>query len=216
MGNSMSSQEDIAKILLESIPRELLLNFERFYPSALERALQIGQTVNKGHRASVVGHNRHFFLNEALMLALDECEIPHAPLRGNSILVGKVGLAAIARVHMNSGKWDNSRRSKAKVKLCTPNRIVASMVQMDWLQIQNPEAIEAITAFLVTQGDGTDLSPCQVYIVVPDEKMDLRNPVFVEQLDTFIWRYQQVQDVSDIAQPKLKSNIKKQPKQDES
>lgn len=207
----MSSQENIVKILLESIPRELLLHFDRLYPSALERALQIGQTVNKGHRASVVGHNRHFFLNETLMLSLDECEIAHAPLRGNSILVGKVGLTAVARVHMNGGKWDNSRRSKAKVKLCAPNRIIASMVQMDWLQNQNSEAIEAITAFLVTQGDGTDLSPCQVYIVVPDEKMDLRNPIFAEQLNTFVQRYQQVEDIMDNAQPKLKPNIKKQP-----
>lgn len=211
----MSSQEEIVKILLESIPRELLLNFERHYPSALERALQIGQAVNKGHRASVVGHNRHFFLNEALMLSLDECGITHAPLRGNSILVGKVGLAAIARVHMNGGKWDNSRRSKAKLKLCAPNRKAASMVQMDWLQKQNLESIEAITAFLLTQGDGTDLSPCQVYIVVPDENMDLRNPIFAEQLDTFVRRYQQVQDVRDNAQPKLKPNIKKQPRLDE-
>lgn len=204
----MSSHEKIVKILLGSIPRELLLNFERLYPSALDRALQIGQTVNNGHRASVVGHNRHFFLNEALMLSLDECEIAHAPLRGNSILVGKVGLTAVARIHMNGGKWDNSRRSKTKVKLCAPNRIIASMVQMDWLQ--NSESIETITAFLVTQGDGTDLNPCQVYIVVPDEKMDLRNPIFSEQLNTFVQRYQQVQDVMDNAKPKLKPNIKKQ------
>lgn len=211
----MSGQEEIVKILLESIPRELFLSFERLYSSALERALQIGQLVDRGHRASVVGHNRHFFLNEALMLSLDECEISHAPLRGNSILVGKVGLSAIARVHMNGGKWDNSRRSKAKVKLCTPNRKIASMVQVDWLQNQNPEAIESITSFLVTQGDGTEFNPSQVYIVVPDEKMDLRNPIFSEHLSTFVQRYQQVQEVSDNAQPKLKPNIKKQPKSDE-
>lgn len=212
----MSGHEKIAEILLGSIPRELLLSFERHYPSALERALQIGQTVDKGHRASVVGHNRHFFLNEALMASLEECGISHAPLRGNSILVGKVGLTAVARVHMNGGKWDNSRRSKAKVKLCTPNRKVTSMVQRDWLQEQNSEAIEAVTAFLVTQGDGTDLSPCQVYIAVPDENMDLRNPIFAEQLSTFVMRYQQVQNVRDTAQPKLKPNIKKQFKPGES
>lgn len=212
----MSGQEDIAKILLESIPRELLLSFEHHYPSALERALQIGMMANKGHRASIVGHNRHFFLNEALMSALDECEISHAPLRGNAILVGKVGLAAIARVHMNSGKWDNSRRSKGKVKLCGPNRKISSMIQVDWIQQQNPHEVEAITAFLVTQGDGTDLSPCQAFIVVPDEEMDLRNPIFAEQLGDFVRRYQQIPDILDNAQPKLKSNIKKQTKPGES
>lgn len=63
-GGSVSSQEEIVKILLESIPRELLLNFERHYPSALERALQIGQAVNKGHRASVVGHTAIFSLTK--------------------------------------------------------------------------------------------------------------------------------------------------------
>lgn len=216
IGEGVSGQENIAKILLESIPRELLLNFERHYPSALDRALQIGQSVNKGHRASVVGHNRHFFLNEALMVSLDECEVPHAPLRGNKILIGKVGLAAIARVHMNSGKWDNSRRSKAKVKLCAPNRLVASMVQIDWLLQQEPQEIAAVTAFLVTEGDGTDANPCQAYIVVPDENMDLRNPIFEEPLTVFVRRYQHQEVVVDSAQPKLKPNVKKQSLPDES
>lgn len=213
---NMSGQEEIAKILLGSIPRELLLSFDRLYPSAIERALQIGQSADVGHRSTVVGCNRHLFLNEALMHALDECQISHSPLRGNSILVGKIGLSSIARIHVSGGKWDNSKRSKAKVKLCAPNRKVASIVQMDWLQQQAPEEITAITAFLVTQGDGTDLNPYQVFIVVPDETMDLRNPVFAEQLSIFVRRYQQVQDILDNAQPKLKSNIKKQPKSGES
>lgn len=212
----MSGQEEIAKILTESLPRELLLSYERLYPSALERAITIGNTAERGHRASVIGHNRHFFLNEALMLAFEECGISHPPLRGNRILVGKVRLASLARVHMNAGKWDNSRRSKAKVKLCAPNRIVASMVQLDWLQEQYPEPVETFTAFLVTQGDSTDSSPCQCYLVIPDETMDFRNPIFAEELTMFIRRYQQAQDVLDIAQPKLKASAKRQPRQDES
>lgn len=211
----VSGQEEIGKILSTSIPRELMLNFERLYPSALERALQIGRTSDPGHRASVAGHNRHFALNEALMHAFDECGVERNKLRGNAILIGKVGISAIARVHMNQGKWDNSRRSKAKVNLCRPNRAVASLMQVDWLTPKD-QSVDAITAFLVTQGDGTDESPAEAFIVVPDESMDLRNPIFVESLNVFLQRYQIVEEVEDSAQPKLKAGVKRQPDANES
>lgn len=214
-GFYMSGQEKIAEILLESVPRELLLSFERLCPAVLERALRIGEMFDTGHRNSVTGHSRHFGLNEALSLAFDDCGIPHNPLRGNGIVVGRVDLCAIARVHMNSFKWDNSRRSKSKVKLCAPNRTVASMVQPDWIQNQNPMPIETITLFLVTQGDGSAINPCQIFLVVPDETMDLRNPIFSESLDVFVRRYQPAQDVTR-TEPKLKPGVKKQPKSDES
>jgi hypothetical protein len=204
----VSSQEIIGKLLSESIPRELLLNFERLYLAALERAVAIGAGVNEGHRASVVGHNRHFALNEALMSALDECDVQRSRLRGNAALVGKTGIASIGRVHMNRGKWDNSKRSKGKVKLCEPNRKVATLVQLDFFEPADT-AIDAITAFLVTQGDGTDGSPAEVFITVPNEEMDFRNPLFVEPLGIFMQRYQQMQEVVDSAQPRLKASIKR-------
>lgn len=211
----MEGKEQIGQILSESLPRELLLSFERFYPGALEKAIAIGKSSDPGHRASVVGHNRHFALNEALMHAIDECGIERNPLRGNAILVGKVGVASVARVHMNHGKWDNSRRSKAKVKLCEPNRSVAALVQVDWLRPATTD-VQAITVFLVTEGDGTESSPGQVYLAVPDDNMDLRNPVFVEPLSTFIGRYQLSQDVADRASPTLKAGIKRKEEPDES
>lgn len=203
----MQAKEKIGKILCDAIPRELLLNFERLYLSALERALEIGESMDPGHRASVVGHNRHFGLNESLMHALDECGISRNPLRGNGILSGKVGIATLARVHMNRGKWDNSRRSKAKVSLCKPNRKVASTVQLDWLEPAEP-VVADITAFLVTQGDGTQANPAEVYVAVPDETMDFRNPIFVEPINIFMQRYQQEQKVLDDARPTLKVGVK--------
>lgn len=211
----MEGKEKIGKILSESIPRELLLSFEHFYPAALEKAILIGKGSDSGHRASVVGHNRHFALNEALMHALDECGIKRNPLRGNAILVGSVGIASVARVHMNHGKWDNSRRSKAKLKLCEPNRDVAALVQLDWLDPPTSD-VQAITVFLVTEGDGTESSPAGVYLAVPDDNMDLRNPVFVEHLSIFMARYQQSQDVADRASPVLKAGVKRNEQSDQS
>lgn len=211
----MEGKEKIGQILSESIPRELLLSFERFYSGALEKAIEIGRSSAPGHRASVVGHHRHFALNEAWMHALDECNIERNPLRGNAVLVGRVGIASLARVHMTKGRWDNSRRSKAKVKLCEPNRSVGALVQVDWLDAPKSN-VEAITVFLVTEGDGTESNPAQVYLVVPDDNMDLRNPVFVEPLSAFMGRYQLSQDVADRANPTLKAGVKRKEQPDES
>lgn len=203
----MKSKEAIAKILTDSIPREFILNFERYYLAALEKALQIGAMVAEGHRKSATGHSRHFCLNEAIVHALDESGISHGPLRGNGIIFGQVGVTTLARVHMNYGKWDNSKRSKSKLKLCLPNKRVAAMVQYDLLE-PVVEPIVAVTAFLVTQGDGTPMSPANAYIVVPDDTMDLRNPIFVESLNVFVQRYQKIESVVDGAVPKLKAGVK--------
>ncbi|MFD0950392.1 hypothetical protein ACFQ0F_08340 [Paraperlucidibaca wandonensis] len=203
----MKSKEAIGKILTDSIPREFILNFERHYPAALEKAQQIGDTVAEGHRNSVVGHHRHFALNEAVVHAFDDTGITHNPLRGNGIVFGRVNVATLGRVHMNYGKWDNSRRSKSKIKLCLPNKKIAAIVQYDfWSPVDTP--IAEITAFLVTQGSGTAMSPATAYIVVPDDTMDLRNPIFLEPLSVFIQRYQQLESVVDSAVPRLKAGVK--------
>lgn len=213
---AVSGHETVGDILSSAIPREFLLNLERFVPEALERALKTGLMAAPGHRKSLTGHSRHFFLNEALMSSFEETGIDHPPLKGNAVMVGNVSLVAIARVHMNQGKWDNSRRSKAKRKLCEPNQLVASLVQLPLLLTEEQPPIEAVTVFIVTEGDGSADGHVPIYIVVPDHNMDLRHPVFVEPLSIFMQRYQQVQDVVDNAQPTLKAGVKREEEKPES
>lgn len=207
----MSSKEKIGKILADSIPRDLLLTFESLVPKALERARSIGGGFNPGHRRSVVGHNRHFALQEAFDAACNEACVAHNPLRGNRAIVGKSGIATILRLHLVEGKWDNSKRSKAKRKHCEPNRKVAEMIQRDIFDTASDEVeLDSITAFLLTQGGGSEHSPVQTYVVVTSDEMDLRSPVFVEPVAVFLRRYQQVQGLTDNAQPTLKKGIKRQ------
>lgn len=210
---SASGQEKIGDLLSSSITRDFLLNLEQMIPSALERVRKFGDGFLAGHRPSVLGQVRHFALNEALVHCLDECGLPHPPLRGNAIMVGKVGLVSLARVHMGQSQWDNSRRSKTKVKLCKPNYLAKRLVNPDMFEDEPLiEDIPEITAFIVTEGDGANgIAP--IYIVVPDETMDLRNPVFKEDLPVFMRRYQRSQDVVDKAFSKLKAGVKKLDKQ---
>lgn len=206
-----SGYENIGNLLSSSLPRDFLLSVQQTIPSALERVRKFCEEFMSGHRPSVTGQVRHFALNETLVRSFDESGIPHPPLRGNAIMVGKVGVVSLARVHMGRTQWDNSRRSKTKVKLCKPNYLAKRMVQGDIFDGETP--IPEITVFIVTEGDGAK-GEATIYLVVPDDTMDLRNPVFKEELTVFMQRFQRSQDVADRVEPKLKPGIKKLGKQE--
>lgn len=208
---SGSGYEKVGEILSSSLPRELMLSLQQMIPSAVEKVRATTEGWMSGHRASIEGYTRHFALNEALVKCFEECGIPHPPLRGNTIMVGRVGIVSVARVHMGHWKWDNSRRSKSKVKLCKPNYHAKQTVQGDLYE--GEASIVDMTAFLVTEGNGSN-GDTPIYIVVPDEAMDMRNPLFKEDLATFMQRYQKSQDVLDNAKPQLKPGVKKKGKQD--
>ncbi len=199
-----SGHETIGEILTHDIPRDFLLTFESLYQRALEDAHAIASRRAIGHKKSVLGINRHFLLNEALLNAFEEFGILHGPLRGNSALVGQFGRVTLGRLHLGPGGWDNSRRSKAKVRLCERNGAAAQLVQCNLFGAAS--VVKALTAFLVTDGDER---AANVYIVVPDAYMDLRNPVFRESLFEFLHRYEPVEPIVDIAFPELKQGVKR-------
>lgn len=206
---SASGTEIIGEKLSSSIPRDFFLNLERLMPQALADAIATGVRFQAGHRATATGWARHMLFNEALASAMDEAGIQRPPLRGNAIVFGTVGVVTLARVHMGQVKWDNGRRSKTKVKLCAPNVRAKKLVHPDLFEgeIDVAEPIE-MTAFILTEGSGLD-DHFAIHVVVTDENMDLRNPVFREDLNRFLQRYQRRQDVEDMVKPKLKNNIKK-------
>jgi hypothetical protein len=206
---SASGHEIIGNKLSSDIPRGFWLTLERLVPQALAEAKALGMRFQGGHRPTASGFARHLLLNEAMAEALDEAGVSHNPLRGNAIVFGTVGVVTLARVHMGQMQWDNARRSKTKVKLCEPNAHVKKLVYPDLFEgeISVTEPIE-MTAFVVTEGGGLG-DHSAIHIVVTDETMDLRNPVFREELHQFVQRYQKRQDVEDRVKPKLKGNVKK-------
>ncbi|MCE4343077.1 hypothetical protein QSH39_021455 [Xanthomonas arboricola pv. corylina] len=206
----MSGTEKIGEILSSNIPKEFLLLVESGFQGALERASAVGRNFQKGHRSTVVGVLRHYNLNEALSSAFAEAGLRHGGVKGNRIVFGVAGITTVARVHLNKGPWNNSRRSKAKQKLSERNVAAAKLVQPDLYEAEI--AVPEITAFLITEGDGSPEQPAEIYIVVPNAVMDLKNPLFVETIGLFLQRYAKVDQLSDIAHPRLKLGVQINPR----
>lgn len=206
---SASGHEIIGKKLSSDIPRSFWLAMERLVPQALATAKAQGMLFQEGHRTSMTGLVRHYRLNEVMDQALAESGIDHKPLRGNGIVFGTVGVVTLARVHMGQVKWDNARRSKMKLKLCEPNARAKKLIHPDLFEdeISITEPVE-MTAFVLTEAWGPG-DHYAIHIVVTDETMDLRHPVFREEIHQFLQRYQQAQDVQDNVKPTLKKNVKK-------
>lgn len=211
---SASGHENIADLLSSQLGRDLLLDLQRLVLRALEEAEQASVRFAAGHRPTAEGLLRHLILNEAMEKALAEVGVPRTPLRGNSIMVGQIGIVTLGRVHMGSGKWNNARRSKGKVKLCSNNDVVRRLIEPDLFSDVQVQDVQQVAVFLVTETDSTD-SVGRVYVVVPDETMDLRNCVFKEEMSLFLQRYSKPNDVEDKVGPKLKSGIKKKRDGDE-
>lgn len=187
-----------------------MLHVWESFLSALERAAASGRIAHSGHRTSVAGLMRHFNLNEALAASFEAVGISHEAVRGNRIMFGSVGIATVARVHLNKGPWDNSKRSVGKRKLCARNASASRLLQPDFLREEVPEILE-ITMLLVTVGDGGNESPVTIYVVVTNDEMDLKNPLFREPIDVFMQRYEQAVDVPDTAMPVLKPGVQINP-----
>ena len=206
---SASGHEIIGNKLSSDIPRGFWLALERLVPQALATAKAQGMLFQEGHRPTATGFARHLLLNEVMHQALDESGIDHKAHRGNGIVFGTAGVVTLARVHMGQVKWDNARRSKMKVKLCEPNAHAKKLVHPDLFadEISITESVE-MTAFVLTEAWGPG-DHYAIHIVVTDETMDLRHPVFREEIHQFLQRYQQAQDVQDNVKPTLKKNVKK-------
>ena len=205
----MRGSEKIGEMLSTHIPKEFLLSVDARFHAALERATAQGQQAAPGHRSTVTGFHRHFELNEALDAAFTEFDVRHRPLRGNSIVAGDFGPVALARFHKNKGPWNNSRRSAGKLGLCRKNVGAEQVVQPDFLR-EDDAPLSELTCFLVTEHDGRLDEPGEIYLVVPDTDMDLRNLLFRESLSLFMQRYEKIEALPDNAVPTLKPGVKRQ------
>lgn len=204
-----SPTEKIGELLTSLIPKDVLLDFEHFAQEALVSAKKIGAMHAAGHRSSGVGYNLHLFLNDALARAFANASVPSQPLRGNAIVSGTMGAVTLMRIHKSQVQWDNSGRSKGKKKLCSRNTEITGWFQPDFLRADAPINDEPdLTVSLVTQGSSAS-ERLEIYLVVTNDQMDLRNPLFQESLSLFIQRYERVPGVEDKAHAKLRKSAKK-------
>ncbi|WP_131721616.1 hypothetical protein [Xanthomonas sp. NCPPB 1128] len=205
-----SGYEKIGDFVSSTVPRDFWLSWEQMACGAIKRAAEVSQSFMAGHQASVRGHLRHFALNEVHVKSLDECGIPHPPVRGNGIMVGTIVGTKIARAHMGTSKWNNSARSKKKLELVQRNALAKRLVQGDLFQRET--SITELAIFIVTEGDGANGS-VPIFVVVTDDTLDFKNTLFREPLSLFLQRYQQPQDVIDRVEVKLKVGVRRQDKQ---
>ncbi|MGY1519002.1 hypothetical protein [Luteimonas sp. A482] len=204
-----SPKEKIAELLTSSVRKDVLVDYDHFAQEALASAKKVGAMHAAGHRSSGVGYNLHLFLNDALAQAFGNASVPHPPLRGNAIVSGTTGVVTLMRIHKSQVQWDNAGRSKGKRKLCLRNEAVTGWFQPDLLRegssvVEEPE----FTASLVTQGSAAS-DRLEIYVVVTNDQMDLRNPLFQEPLSQFIQRYERMPGIVDKAHAKLRKAAKK-------
>jgi hypothetical protein len=172
----------------------------------------------KGHRPSAAGHVKHFYINEAFHEALQAHGADPTPLRGTRLVVGRSGIFNVARLNVPGHKWVNLRRSATRKKLAELNQsIERKYVQADLFA----EAADATggTVFILGVMDGVDANGIaqltEVMLALPAP--DMKSWLYISSVSDFLNLYDQADTVvqPDNAQPKLKTQPKKQTGNDE-
>lgn len=201
------SKDNVANLLMQNIPRDLLMGVEESLLAGALRGFEAARGMHDGHKATVLGQMRHFHMNEAFAQALDVAGGNPTPIRGNAIVVGRVGVFALSRFNISGGIWNNGRRSRTRREMSEANRAVEPLVQPELFEPMQP--ITAATAFFVASFSGNKLvspeSPLGIEIAVPDSVM--QSWLFREPLQRFIARYDIAPIQVDAAFPKLKAGI---------
>jgi hypothetical protein len=201
------SSETIANLIVETLPRDLILTVDELLEAGAVRAYQKAKDASDGHLSHVVGTLRHFCMNEAFHAALDGNGGAPTPVRGNRLVVGRVGVIQLGRFNIHPGPWYNARRSKSRLVMAEANRAIEPWVIQDFFDPQSVVAPATMTVFFVAVfssfvKDGE--RPMSIEIAVPDK--DMRGWLFREPIDLFVQRYTKKVVQEDKALPKLKVN----------
>lgn len=140
------------------------------------------------------------------------------PLRGTRLVVGRFGIFHVARLNVPGHQWANLRRSATRKTLAEVNKAIEQKyVQRDLFD----EASEATagTIFILGVMDGVDANGIaqltQVMLALPAP--DMKSWLYMKSVTEFLSLYEQTNAVEqpDNAQPKLKTQPKKQTGNDE-
>lgn len=205
----------IPELLVSSLPIDLVTSIEEGLPVGAQRAYASARDMEEGHLPTIVGHLRHFHMNETFHRALAINQANPSPLCGNKVVVGRAGIFSLARFNIHEGYWTNYRRSLTRKQLSEANRSIEPLVQPELFSSYTP-ATKATVFFVAVFAGSLRVSPeapTSIQIAVPDSQM--KSWLFREPISSFLERYSQVQDVQrDLAVPRLKKIADQQQKND--
>jgi hypothetical protein len=203
----MSANDEIAQVILENLPRELVLRLEESLIVGAQKGHLATGTMHDGHRSNVLGQMRHFHMNEGFHSALQIAGAAPAPLRGNGVVLGTSGIVKIGRFNTSIGVWNTARRSSTRRQLAQANAVIQTVVQDDFFG--EPQPITEAVIFFVSIFSGSiksnPESPLAVEIAMPDRS--LREWLFREPVSEFLARYNPQNAQIDTAQPTLKKTV---------
>lgn len=213
---SQPTQETIQDLLVRNIPRGLVMALEEAMLVGAQRAYAAARGMNDGHLPSVVGHLRHFHMNESFHRTLTVGGASPSPLRGNRIVTGRAGIFTLARFNTKYGTWNSARRSETRKQMSLANAAIEPLVQPGFFSEYVPPSdgvvfiVAGFAGSLHTQPE----TPISIDLAVPDRNM--YGWLFREPITAFLKRYDQKSTTAqnDLAKPKLKKNIGKQQDKD--
>ena len=205
----------IPELLVSSLPIDLVTGIEEGLPVGAQRAYASARGMEEGHLPAIVGHMRHFHMNETFHRSLTINQANPSPLCGNKVVVGRSGIFSLARFNIHEGYWANYRRSLTRKQLSAANKSIEPLVQPELFSSYTP-ATKATVFFVAVFAGSLSVSPeapTSIQIAVPDSQM--KSWLFREPISSFLERYSQVQDAQrDLAVPRLKKIADQQQRND--
>lgn len=197
-------QKALEKLIAQHVPRDAFMAFEDAYFDGDTQGRSRAGAFANGHKRSAAGSIKHFYTNETFYEALLAHGASPSPLRGTSLVVGRLGIFNVVRLNVPGHKWTNLRRSSTRKTLAELNQhIQRKYIQSDFFA-ETAEVAQA-TLFVLGVMDGEDenglaqLTQCMVAIPAPD----MRSWLYLKTMAEFVKVYDSTSQ-TDNAVPKLK------------
>lgn len=183
--------EQLERLIVEQIPRDVIMALEDAYKSGDERGRMVASEFAKGHRPSAAGSAKHFHINETFHEALVAHGAEPTPLRGTRVVVGRVGIFNVLRLNVPGHKWFKLDRSATRKRLAQLNRSIQHhYIQPSLLDEEVPLPASG-TIFVLGVMDGQDsngvtqLTQVMIALPAPDMQRWLYKKSVAELLDVY-------------------------------
>lgn len=205
-------QKALEKLIAQHVPRDAFMAIEDAYFDGDKKGRLQGGGFARGHKRSAAGAVKHFYNNETFHEALLTHGANPSPLRGTSLVVGRLGIFNLVRLNVPGHKWTNLRRSSTRAALAELNEhIQRKYVQGDFFA-EERDVAEA-TLFVLGVMDGEDanglaqLTQCMVALPASD----MCSWIYLKTMAEFLKVYDSAPNGSqaDNAVPKLKRSQRK-------
>lgn len=203
-------QPTIASLLVQHIPRDLIMGVEDALLIGAQRGTSAGAGMNPGHRSHAVGQMRHFHMNETFRDALEAAGTNPSQIMGNRVITAKSGIFALGRFNISNGVWNNGRRSRTRREMAMANLSIEPLVTPDLFDAYQPASKATVFFVGVFDRSVQDAAavPLSIDIAVPDH--ELKNWLFRMPTTQFLTLYESqevTEEQLDLAVPFLKPGI---------